>query len=89
MDKTALEDFGVEQPQSMMEQLLAMLWDEICEKVWDARNEILHSSKNKASADEMQTLEEKLLWYRRKPFSLWVSPIVFLTSYSLQSHHTA
>ena len=55
----ALEGFGIKQPQGMMEQLLAMLWDELCEKVWNARNEILHSSQSMIILDEMKTLEDK------------------------------
>ena len=58
-----LEGFGIKQPQGMIEQLLAMLWDELCEKVWNARNEILHSSRNTTILDEMKTLEEKLRWF--------------------------
>ena len=60
----ALDGFGVKQPQSMMEQLLAIIWDELCEKIWDTRHEILHSSQSMTILDEMKTIEHKVLWFQ-------------------------
>ena len=50
---TALDDLNVEQPDTMMDQVLTMVWD-ICEKVLTARIGILHSSKSFVSANVMK-----------------------------------
>ena len=62
---TALEASGAEHPQTMMEMILALIWDEICERLWEARNNILHSDKNHVKQDDMSILESNLLWYKR------------------------
>lgn len=53
-------------PQTRMEEVLQLLWDELCEVMWSARNAIRHSSDNCASKDESSNLLDKLLWYARQ-----------------------
>jgi hypothetical protein len=61
----ALKAFGTEHPKTKMEFLLSKLWDDICEPIWAARNNILHNKKNHVSKDEMIQLRDKLHWYQR------------------------
>ena len=63
--KTALANMGVKHPEQMMEQVLAMLWDHICERLWAVRNSIRHSTDSHATLDKMAQMEEKLTWYKR------------------------
>ena len=58
----ALDKLGVKQPQTVTTQLLAMIWDHLCEPIWTSRNNILHSSNNHVTTDEMSSLKDKLLW---------------------------
>ena len=62
---SALEESGAEHPQTMMEMILALIWDQICERMWTARNNILHSDKNHVKQDDMPILESNPLWYKR------------------------
>ena len=42
-----------------------MLWDDICEPIWSARNNIKHNERNFVTADKMITLANMLNWYHR------------------------
>jgi len=59
----ALDKLGAEHPQSIM-QLLVMIWDHLCEPIWTTRNNILHSTNNYVTTDNMTSLKDKLLWYQ-------------------------
>jgi len=59
---SALEQLGVKHPQTVTTQLLAMIWDHLCEPIWTTRNNILHSLTNHVTTDEMSSLKYKLLW---------------------------
>ena len=61
----ALSSFGVEQPQSKIEQLLSWIWNDICEDAWNTRNNINNNIRNHALDDELVTLKDKLLWFQR------------------------
>ncbi len=61
----ALEELKVDQPERKMEKILATLWDSLCEEIWMTRNGIRHSKENCVSSDELETMAEKLAWYRR------------------------
>jgi hypothetical protein len=61
----ALDELKVDQPESKMEKILTVLWDSLCEEVWMIRNGIRHSKENHVSSDELETMAEKLAWYRR------------------------
>jgi hypothetical protein len=61
----ALEELKVDQPERKMEKILAILWDSLCEEIWMTRNGIRHSKENCVSSDELETMAEKLAWYRR------------------------
>jgi ribonuclease HI len=61
----ALADMNIEHPAQMMEQVLAMLWDHICERLWSVRNGIRHSTDSHVTNDEMAQMETKLSWYQR------------------------
>ena len=61
----ALATMNVEQPQSRMEDVLSLLWDNVCEKMWKTRCNIKHSPNNKATPHELQQLQDKLIWYLR------------------------
>ena len=61
----ALHACKVKHPQTRMEQVLQLLWDELCEVMWTSRNQILHSPSSKVSTDESQTLSDRLHWFAR------------------------
>ena len=47
------------------ETLLSMLWDHICENMWNTRNGIIHSNTSMVTQDEMTSLEDQLYWFQR------------------------
>ena len=47
----ALGALSVDCPQSTTVILLAMTWEHICDLIWMARNNILHSAQNHVSTD--------------------------------------
>ena len=60
----ALRTMGVQHPEQKMEQVLSMIWDHICERLWLVKNSICHSNESHATVDEMAQLAEKLVWYK-------------------------
>jgi len=61
-----LEALGVTHPQTMMEQIHALLLDGVCERIWEVRNSIKHDKeKNAASFEEERSLSDKLCWFLR------------------------
>ena len=58
-------DAGVKHAQTKMESVLAMIWDELCEKIWKKRNAILHSKDSKVAEDKMTNIADKLTWYQQ------------------------
>ena len=79
---TTLTNLGVEHPQTKSELLLTLLWDEICEPIWAARNNIKFHKKNFSSLDEMSTLSDKLHWYQRHQDEVLDYRHRFLVDYS-------
>ena len=61
---TSLDELGVEHPQSSTTLLLSMIWDHICEFIWMTRNNILYSSYNHISMDELSSLRDKMRQYQ-------------------------
>ena len=59
-----LETLGVGHPQSTTTLLLAMIWDHFCKPLWTTRNNILHSTNNHVSPDEIASLKDKMCWYQ-------------------------
>jgi len=80
----ALRDMKVEHPETMMEQVLAMLWDHICENVWNTRNGILHSNKSMVTQDEMTSLEDQLYWFQRHQNEVLDYRHQFLTDFTAE-----
>lgn len=59
-----MDELEVKQPQKKMEQMVSLVWDHLCEQVWETRCSILHGNeKNAATLDEAKTTAEKLKWY--------------------------
>ena len=56
----ALADMNVKHPAQMMEQVVAMLCDHICERLWLVRNSILHSTDSHVTKDETAQMQTKL-----------------------------
>ena len=48
-----LEKLRIEHPQAWSEMLVMLLWDDICEPIWNARCNSKHNTKNFSSLDEM------------------------------------
>ena len=61
--EVALHHLGTEHPQTNSELILKILWDDICQLMWSAWNNIKHNQKNFATADEMITFADRLNWY--------------------------
>ena len=79
---TALKERGSEHPQTMMGMILTLIWEEICEKLWTARHNILHSDKNHVKQDDMLMLESNLLWYKHHQDEVLDYPHRFLADFS-------
>ena len=82
---TVLASMNVEQPQSRMEDVLSVLWDNMCEKMWKTRCNIKHSPNNKAAPHELQQLQDKLIWYLRHQDEVLDSVIDFWRNTNLKT----
>lgn len=61
---TALAELKTDQPDSKVEIILRTIWDDLCEPIWKARNNIKHGPQSETPVEEMQSLADKLRWYR-------------------------
>jgi len=63
----AFESEGVDHAQTKMDDVLTLIWDQICERLWlwKARNDMKHSKKSLATTDDLETIKSKLEWYIR------------------------
>ena len=53
----------VEYPQQCLDDMLALIWDHLCEPVWHCRNRIFHAPHNQTTLPEMSQQIDRLLWY--------------------------
>ena len=78
----AMQQNGSRDPDGHVAQLLTILWDGLCEPIWELRNNILHRRPNPTSLRETENLRDKLRWFR-KHRSITIAPRHhFLTDYS-------
>ena len=61
----ALDEFGIKHPESKMELVLTLVWDNLCEQMWKQRNDIRHSKENEAKCNNEDSLKDQLRWYTR------------------------
>jgi hypothetical protein len=61
-----LKRLGSKDLHGQSAQVLTLIWDAVCEPIWDLRNNILNNTPpNPTALRELTSLREKLLWYRR------------------------
>ena len=56
----AMQHYGSNNPARHIAQLLAILWDGLCEPIWGLRNNILHRKPNPTTLCVTENLREKL-----------------------------
>ena len=59
--------FVVTYPRSKLELLLTIIWDDICEPMWFAWNNIKFNQQNFATSDKISTLANILNWMDSTP----------------------
>jgi hypothetical protein len=78
----AMTHYGSKDPDGQVAQLLTILWDGLCEPVWEMRNNILHKKPNPTVLREAEHLREKLDWFRKQK-SIAIAPRhYFLASFT-------
>jgi hypothetical protein len=78
----AMAHYGSKDPDGQVAQLLTILWDGLCEPVWEMRNNILHKKPNPTVLRETEHLWDKLDWFRRHK-SIAIAPRhYFLASFT-------
>jgi hypothetical protein len=80
----ALAHHGSTDPVGQAAQLLTLVWDGLCEPVWELRNSIMNNLPNPTRLREMQSLEEKLQWYHRHLFKILAQRHRFLAEYRVE-----
>lgn len=78
-----LKRFGSKDPGGQAAQLLTLLWDCVCEPVWECRNNIMANKPNPSEMREMTALREKLIWYRRHQIEVLPERFRFLVKYQV------
>jgi hypothetical protein len=76
-----LSHHGSTDPEGDAARILTLLWDGLCEPVWELRNAIMNDLPNPARIREMQSLGEKLQWYHRHRFKVLAYRHRFLAEY--------
>ena len=78
----AMEYYGSKDPSSSVAQLLTILWDGMCEPIWELRNNTLHHKPNPTVLQEMINLRNKLKWYQQNKRITLAPRHHFLTHYT-------
>ena len=63
--RRGLKKFGSTDPGGQAAQILTLIWDGLCEPIWNCRNDIKSNTPNPSDFLEMATLNEKLQWFRK------------------------
>jgi hypothetical protein len=78
----AMHQYGSRDQNAHVAQLLTILWDGLCEPIWELRNNILHNKPNPTTLRETESLRDKLRWYSKYK-SITIAPRhYFLTNYT-------
>jgi hypothetical protein len=78
----AMNQYGSKDPDGHVAQLLTILWDGLCEPIWELWNNILHNKPNPTTLRETENLRDKLRWYCKYK-SITIAPRhYFLASHS-------
>jgi hypothetical protein len=75
---------GSSDPEGHAAQLLTLVWDGLCEPVWEMRNSIMNDLPNPTRLREMQSLEERLRWYHRHRYKVLAHRHRFLAEYRVE-----
>ena len=78
----AMEHYGSKDPSTSVAQLLTLIWDGLCEPIWELRNNILHHKPNPTVLREMTNLRDRLKWYQRNKQMVIAPRHFFLTTYT-------
>jgi hypothetical protein len=78
-----LKRFGSKDPGGQASQMLTLLWDCVCEPIWECRNNIMANKPNPSALREMTALREKLTWYRRHQVEVLPERFRFLVTYQV------
>lgn len=60
-----LKKLGSKDPHGQSAQVLTLVWDAVCEPIWEHRNHVLNNTPNPTALRELSSLRDRLLWYRR------------------------
>ena len=59
----ALKDMVIKGPEQKMTHLLDIIWFQYVERIWTARNDIMHNQENFYSQEENNELGRQIRWY--------------------------
>jgi hypothetical protein len=79
-----LAHHGSKDPDGQAAQLLTLVWDGLCEPIWEMRNSIMNNLPNPSRLREMQSLEERLQWYHRHRFKVLAHRHRFLAEFRVE-----
>jgi hypothetical protein len=82
-----LAHHGSTDPEGHAAQILTLVWDGLCEPIWEMRNSIMNDLPNPTRLREMQSLEERLRWYHRHRFKVLAHRHRFLAEYRVDDIH--
>ena len=58
-----IEEFGTQNTESQLSNLLKRLWLEFMDQIWRNRNEVMHSTDSNTRQQDEDLKTEKLKWY--------------------------
>ena len=72
-------------PQQCIDDILALIWDQLFETIWHCRNDILYQPQNHVVSAETTQMIERLSWYKKYHHELLDYRHYFLIDYDLDS----
>eukprot|EP00956_Cyclotella_meneghiniana_P044273 scaffold310863_cov99-Cyclotella_meneghiniana.AAC.1 len=79
-----LAEYDDKDPAGQAAKLVTIMWEVVCEPIWEMRNNILAGSDNPTVLKETRTLREKVLWYKRFSRQVLAQRHWTLTEFSIE-----
>lgn len=78
-----MELFGSKDPTGDMAKLITIMWDEWCEPIWMARNNVLKKQPNPADVTDMKKVKDRILWFKDHKHETLPNRYKFLTEFDM------
>jgi len=85
---SVLESFRCEHADRKLASLIYIIWTEVTNNIWIARNDIVHHGNNLNRQRDESRIDRSLIWYQRNKREALARVDYGLTAYDIDALHT-